>query len=56
MDLRQNMQAAWQRRRDDAVRRIEAIRKAPAFFKPEFIERAVTDYRRAEAEIARWSA
>lgn len=56
MNLRQNMQEAWLRRRAEAERKLRAAHKAPALFKSETVVQWAADYRRADAEVSRWSA
>lgn len=55
MDLRENMQLAWRGRRVAALKAAMAITKAPALFTREAVQQNAADFKRAEAEIRRWS-
>ena len=46
---------SWADRRVRAVADLEAAREAPGLFKPEWTERAETEFDRANAECRRWS-
>lgn len=53
--LQTNLHLAWRQRRVAAMRRLMAIDKASALFKPTEAGRTVDEIVHAEREIARWS-
>lgn len=47
--------ASWQQRAERAAEDLGHAHRAPALFRPEFVEQRIADLQRASSEIQRWS-